>query len=208
MSNSLIEKHYSGKNAKKYNINRKGSVRTANTEKWFFEDDVLAHYLTTINSTLSIVDAPVGTGRFFHLYEKFSSVIGIDYSKDMLAESVIESNKFKKVNINLQQLNLIKHPVDEYDILVCFRLINLLPIEDALAVLENLLTNNTTGGMISIRDVDSSYSGEAILKNKIHMHSKDILQTHINNLGFNIKEHIFKNNGKPGRYCIYEITRE
>lgn len=209
MSNDLIKTFYSGKNAKNYNANRTAKSRTPSTAKWFFEDDVLANYLASMDKKLSIVDAPVGTGRFFHLYEQFPNIIGMDYSQDMLNEAAKESNTFKNINIDLQQINLIEEEVNEYDILVCFRLINLLPIDDALKVLENLLVNNTTGGMISIRDVEPSYDGEAILKNKIHMHDKEKLQTCIDELGFDItKEHVFADNGKPGRYCVYEIAKK
>lgn len=209
MKNRLIDTYYTGTNAINYNRNRSAANRTHHNDKWFWENDILQQYLDGQDHKFTILDAPVGTGRFFGLYDKFSSVVGVDYSVHMLAEAAKEQQTTKNKNITLLHMNMVEEgPSHTYNILVCFRLLNLLPICDAVQTLNNTLPKIDKGGLISVRDVGADYNGESILKEKIHMHSRETLHQTITDLGFLItKEHVYSQNRKPGRYCVYEIKR-
>lgn len=210
MSNDLIETFYSGEEARRYVASRTSTGSSSLTAKWRFEDSVVTQYLQNIDSGYTVVDAPVGTGRFFPMCKKFKGIVGLDYSSAMLVEAESARARSNHSNITLEQIDLINQvPNGQYDILLCCRLLNLLSLEDATAVLANVLPKINHGGLISIRDVESDYVGEPIIKNKIHMHDKQALQQCISNQGFTIvAEHVFETSGgKPGRYCFYEIVR-
>ncbi len=118
----LVDNHYAGENARTYDKDRSSSL------KWQFQHDTLQQYLQQLPLTsFSVVDAPVGTGRFLGLYNennRISSVAGLDYSEDML----LEAQKIKCEKASLVKYDLINTPIaTEYDILVMVRFLNLIP---------------------------------------------------------------------------------
>lgn len=194
----LVKDHYSGKNATQYNAGR------ASSSKWKFEEKILSDYLDKLDDTNTILDAPVGTGRFFHLYDRFT-VMGLDYSAAMLEEA----NQIKSSNIILKKYDLIKEQIDsEYDIFVGYRFFNLIPIEDVIRTLKNILPMIKVGGLFTLRDIDDLYDGPTFLENKIYLQNRIIIQNVINDLGFLIDNIHIRMDDRPGRYCVYEIKRK
>ncbi len=131
--------------------------------------------------------------------------MGLDYSDAMLEEA----NQIKTSNVVLKKHDLINDSIDtNYDILVCYRFFNLIPIRDVLSVLKNILPMIDDGGLINIRDIDDSYEGPIFLENKIYLQNRKQIQNSINELGFSIEnEHVY-NDKRQGRYCVYEICRK
>ena len=99
-------------------------------EMWGLENAWLANTLGGLDPKSSVLDLPVGTGRFMELYQKlcFDNVIGIDASVDML--SMAEKKK-EKYNHNIELMtgrsDAINFPDNTIDYILCFRLFHLLP---------------------------------------------------------------------------------
>jgi ubiquinone/menaquinone biosynthesis C-methylase UbiE len=56
--------------------------------KWKIEQEIIERLLSDLPRGSWVVDAPVGTGRFFHLYAKNDLIVrGIDISEDMLKKA-------------------------------------------------------------------------------------------------------------------------
>lgn len=73
---------YLGATARQYNINRD------HTEKWDREQAAIGGILATLARGSTLVDIPVGTGRFFELYARHGlRATGLDISPDMLEEA-------------------------------------------------------------------------------------------------------------------------
>ena len=195
----LVDKHYAGKNARTYDKDRSSSQR------WQFQHTTLQQYLQQIPLTsFSVIDAPVGTGRFLGLYnenDRISSVAGLDYSEDML----IEAQKIKCEKVSLVKYDLINTPITtEYDILVMVRFLSLMPTEQALQTLDNILPMISFGGLFTIRvDTDSKF-----FRNKIHIHPETIIDSHISKLNFDVEQKYLSSvDEKPGNGYIYQIKR-
>lgn len=195
----LVDKHYAGENARTYDKDRSSSRR------WQFQHSALQQYLQQLPlDSFTVIDAPVGTGRFFSLYnedDRISSVMGLDYSEDMLTEA----RKIKCEKVSLLKHDLINTPITtEYDILVMVRFLNLITTEQVIQTLENTLPKISFGAMFTLRvgtDKDFSYG-------KIYTHSKVLIESHISKLDFSIEyRHVEANDNKPGTSYMYQIRR-
>ncbi len=111
---------YSGSLAKKYDKNR------ARDAQWIFEDRAVDGFLSHISPGGSVLDVPVGTGRFLPLYRKYGlKATGIDASADMLAEA---ARKAKEIDyactLNVGDIRAIAAPDSAYDGVLCIRFLN------------------------------------------------------------------------------------
>jgi SAM-dependent methyltransferase len=123
---------------------------------WFKENKIVKRLLKKY-APISILDLPVGTGRFFELYQKLDTiktVIGIDISEDMLlyskqkAVNMCLDNKFILQKGDAEALNI--PPVE---CIICFRLAHLLPDDILTNVLANLAKTTTKYILFQIYDV-------------------------------------------------------
>jgi ubiquinone/menaquinone biosynthesis C-methylase UbiE len=74
---------YRGDIAKGYDERRASQI------KWKREHEIISDWLKRYEYGTTILDCPVGTGRFVHLYEKFGlCAMGIDISEDMLSQAM------------------------------------------------------------------------------------------------------------------------
>jgi ubiquinone/menaquinone biosynthesis C-methylase UbiE len=98
---------------------------------WDKEQNFINDYFSQSEKGSSVLDIPVGTGRFIDLYlKKEMKVIGIDISDDMLSEA---RNKFRdNENIKLEQGEVRFLPLNDasVDHVVCWRLVHLLNSND------------------------------------------------------------------------------
>lgn len=198
----LIDKFYMGSNAIDYDNKRTSS------DKWKFENQTAISYLEEFppSTSLTVLDAPVGTCRFIELYNtnsKIVSVTGLDYSSDML--DVASTKGCSK--LHLQQHDLINDKVTgRYDIILCYRLLNLIPLTEAIQVLKNVLPCVEIGGLITVRTINSStplHLGDRKYLQPIN----DIKQTFFQ-LGFTIRRvHLFVDKAN-GNYHIFDISRD
>ena len=78
----------------------------------------------------SILDAPVGTGRFFDLYTS-RRVVGIDLSDAMLHEAAGKAAAMSLADVTLLNASVTSLPFadSEFDLVLCWRLMHLLPPE-------------------------------------------------------------------------------
>src|SRR3990170_2451843 len=77
-----LAKTYTGEMAETYD-----SKRTL-SKKWQLEQDVVHRILESMPHGITLIDVPVGTGRFVELYHKLGiAASGVDISKDMIARA-------------------------------------------------------------------------------------------------------------------------
>lgn len=194
----IIDDYYSGDKVKTYEKGR------SQNPKWHFEKDTLLAVLQEHSQEiLTILDAPIGTGRFLENYAKLEAevqVTGLDYSDDMLRMAAAKAVNFK--------LNLLKHDIIRFsipmsaDLVVCYRFLNLIPLVNAVRTLKILLTSTKKYCLLAIRMVPDDYISELYIENKIYLHRRrDIIDT-LWGEGFEIvREHKF-DDSRDGQYTI------
>ena len=122
---------YTSKVASTYESDRKDE------EHWQFEHAFIENYFMG-NHVQSILDIPIGTGRFISLYPHGADIVGMDISPAMLVEA---RKKVGFNNSNLVRLiegdatNLHQLPAKSVEIIVCFRLLHLVQDEIRRAIL-------------------------------------------------------------------------
>lgn len=118
---------YVGATASRYETKRQ------NSPKWQMENTWFTTLLSTIN-VKTVLDAPVGTGRFLPTYRaRRMSVTGIDASPDMLTIA-------REKGIGHLILGDILDPdcAGTFDLVVCVRFLNWLDIQQMGKALSNL----------------------------------------------------------------------
>ena len=96
--------------------------------KWRFEQDAVQEFLTILKPG-TVLDAPVGTGRFAPIYKQLGiSATGLDISQDMLSQ--VEGMPTVCGDI-------LTHSGD-YDCVVCIRLLNWFNTDKLFQALENI----------------------------------------------------------------------
>lgn len=118
MKNSEIP--YDSNIAINYNKDRKDE------EHWEKENDFIRNFFMEKKFS-SILDIPIGTGRFIQFYPKTAHVLGIDISMPMLEETKKEIERLNACNIELKigDAENISEPRDSFDTIVCCRLFHL-----------------------------------------------------------------------------------
>ena len=189
---------YKKDKASNYEAVRKSS------SKWYFENSTLNRYIKTIDSEIAkIIDAPVGTGRFFQIYsDNFENIAitGLDLSNDMIKEA-----KKKKSELNPQFFlcDIVKNfPPISADLIVCYRFANLIHINDVYNLVNNFAMSTSKYLIFSIRLIEDKYVGEYLFENKIHLHKKLIFNSMMESFGYQKLANSHFVDSKPGEYCI------
>ena len=123
---------YHGEVATGYDAKRESQT------KWHEENRLMREFIKDLPAGTSVVDVPVGTGRFIPLYEELGfHVHGIDISEDMLREA---ARKAKSDTTYLRTGNAIEldAPDKSYDLAVCIRLFRWISSDEVIDVLEEL----------------------------------------------------------------------
>lgn len=96
---------------------------------WQIENDQVAK-LVARHPDARILDVPIGTGRFLHLYHGHS-VVGADLSEAMLDQARLRAREFPELNIALHEASIIALPLpaSSFDLVICWRMLHLLPPE-------------------------------------------------------------------------------
>jgi SAM-dependent methyltransferase len=137
----------SSRHAENYEAKRRGA-------RWTSEAEAFRRFYSRVKPR-TVLDCPVGTGRWLELYQdNGASVVGVDLSKDMLAQAD------KKVRpgaaVRLQQGDLLD-PLQAaslgsgYDLLVCTRFVHWLRAEDLPLLIRNLTTTGARSLIIGAR---------------------------------------------------------
>jgi ubiquinone/menaquinone biosynthesis C-methylase UbiE len=130
-----LQDRYRGSRARDYNRRRE---RTALYQR---EQDTIDGFLAQLPEGSSIVDVPVGTGRYLELYKKHNlAVTGLDVSEDMLAEAREEAATLSlDVALRREDIRHIAAPDGGFDTVLCMRFLNWLDT----AGLETVMTELT-----------------------------------------------------------------
>lgn len=97
-------------------------------EKWRNEQAIMQRVISDMRPGNTVLDAPLGTGRFVRYYLKQRlSVIGIDISEDMISEAAKEcARDFEEVmaiRADIRHIPLADSSVDD---VICFRFLGFL----------------------------------------------------------------------------------
>ena len=94
--------------------------------RWAAEAEAFERYYARINPR-KVLDLPVGTGRFFATYAtNGASVLGVDISKNMLAEAAKQIPPGANIRLERADVLDLKRPSQlgsGYDLIVCMRFI-------------------------------------------------------------------------------------
>jgi len=136
MESEQVRDKYTGQTASGYERKRSGS------KKWNNEQDaveLLLHKVIASQKVDTVLDIPVGTGRFIPLYNGLDlGVTGMDVSEDMISEAKKKANHsnfqmtFQKGDIlDLSTINA------DPDLIINIRLLNWFSLTEVSRVLEN-----------------------------------------------------------------------
>jgi ubiquinone/menaquinone biosynthesis C-methylase UbiE len=120
MDISKLSHRYTGNSARDYDKERVGE------KKWLAEEKIVKRFLAQLPEGSSVLDIPVGTGRFISLYKQFNfRATGIDVSRNMLDESKekLIAHSFK-MDLNQGSIFKIGFPEGYFDIVLCVRFLN------------------------------------------------------------------------------------
>lgn len=117
---------------------------------WWQEEAFIADYFAN-HKLRTVLDAPVGTGRFFQHYSEVEEVVGIDISGEMLKESSrkLADPRLAKVRLMRGDIFKLAFADNHFDITVCWRFAHLVP--------EKLLAN-------ALRELGRVTGGEILLQ--------------------------------------------
>ena len=190
-------KQYAGAKAKGYEAARRKQA------KWKWEDTTLRKVLARLGGEVqSVIDAPVGTGRFLGLYTV--PVVGYDASADMLGVA-----RTLHEGAALHKLDLVRTALPESaDLVVSVRFLNLLNTPDALKALGHLLASARKYALFTCRTANDSYRGPWRV-GRVYIHKRKAIADAIERHGFQIQvldSRIFPDN-VGGEYNLLLVRR-
>ncbi|MFA5000614.1 MAG: class I SAM-dependent methyltransferase [Candidatus Paceibacterota bacterium] len=98
---------------------------------WEREQDFVRDYFSRLDMGTTILDAPIGTGRFVDFFlEKNMTVMGADISADMLAKVRDKFKNNEKIKLFLGNVTSLPFPGNSIDYVICWRLVHLLNSKD------------------------------------------------------------------------------
>jgi ubiquinone/menaquinone biosynthesis C-methylase UbiE len=120
--------YYQGSVASEYDAKR------VTQKLWKAENDAVEEFLRGVAGT--VLDIPVGTGRYLDLYEKMGvKVLGRDVNEDMLAEA---RKKHPNADLAVADVLALDMADKSVETIVCVRLLNLLSEKEMQQALHEL----------------------------------------------------------------------
>jgi len=133
MSTTLAERtarKYHGKFAADYFAKRRTQIR------WAIENEAVETLLTGMAPGSTVLDVPVGEGRFLKLYKKLGlQATGIDISEDMLA---LAKQKRSATILRIGDASSLSFEDRSFDTVVCVRFLDLLDEKAMRAVMHEI----------------------------------------------------------------------
>ncbi|MCP5006194.1 MAG: class I SAM-dependent methyltransferase [Planctomycetes bacterium] len=154
---------YTGIFASKYN------ERRISEPIWDREQDAFKKCLRSLPDKTTIIDIPIGTGRFIEFYKELGfKAQGVDISKDMLreAQKTAEKASYHMEYIHGDALNLPQNE-SECDYVVCARLLNWVPFHVLVSMLKEFMRVSKKGMILQIR-VGTPLSIKEYFKNMVY----------------------------------------
>lgn len=120
-------------------------------EKWRREQEIISKWMMLQPPGISVLDCPVGTGRFLSLYaaQEFQ-VTGIDISPDMLAQA--RAKVPHGANITLREGSIFDLGDGEYEVSLAIRIMNLIERRDMQRALVELQRVTTSEIIFNLRE--------------------------------------------------------
>lgn len=119
---------YFGEKARVYD------AKNTETDKRRREEIALREFMKDASGT--VLDIPVGTGHFFHIYRVLDlNVIGMDVSNEMMDQA-----RMKAPEVDIRYGDIMQIPLSdsEVDIAVCIRLLSLIDTDEMILALKEL----------------------------------------------------------------------
>jgi Methyltransferase domain len=176
-------KKYRGKKAATYEAVRKKQLR------WKIENQTVEDMLQKENPS-KVLDMPVGTGRFFSVYEKCGiACVGVDVSEEMLA---LAGRRIKKMHASHPPVRVMigdacNLPAKdrEYPGVVCVRFLDLIDEDAMRKVVKELCRVALNFVILTIR-----LGSEYVPKSNTSEHDEKKFRTLIRAQGFEIVEDV------------------
>ena len=199
----IIGQYYIGQLAATY------EKRRSQNPKWKFEDDIMSAVLNQLRAEIqSIIDAPVGTGRFLKKYAELGNdihVTGFDYSIDMLD---LAASRQGGAKVDLIRQDIINYSIPmTADLVVCYRFLNLIHFEEVIKVLGHLFTATRKYSLLAIRTIDDEYLGETYIEDKIYLHRRSNIDRVIVDNDFIVDQRYEFKDQRAGQYSILLCRR-
>lgn len=166
-----LDTKYTGEVAESYLAKRQHS------KKWKLEETYVAELLPL--SCKTVLDVPVGTGRFAHLYEKRQyRVTGMDISNDMLKQCPSTIQEIVKKDIFKLTPNRL------WDLVVCVRFLNWLEEDKFRIALSKLAKASRQHILLSIAISEDNF----VKANGLHVHSESYFRFLVSHSGMKISD--------------------
>lgn len=138
-----LTRRYTGDTAQHYDARRSGSA------KWQAEQAIVERLLSRLAAGASLVDIPVGTGRFLRLYRQLGlAATGMDVSDDMLARA---REKHTDLPLRRGDIRAIDAADGAYDCALCIRFLNWIDTEPFEAVIRELARVSRRHVIVGVR---------------------------------------------------------
>lgn len=172
MGANKVGKRYRGKGATGYEAKRAGK------SKWDLENKGVETLLPDVKTVL---DVPVGTGRYHYLYEQLGiKATGVDTSPDMLAEA----GKKGMIPLHTGDIRSMHFEDKTFDAAVCMRLFAWFEPDEVLAALTEM-ARVADVLIVNIRTKD----GEAFCKsNSLWNHSREDFLSWVKAIGYQVDD--------------------
>ncbi len=136
--------HYRGDVADRYNDERVGDL------KWELEQQVMARLIGALPRGVSILDVPLGTGRYLPFYERGGHhVVGLDVSGDMMRQARLGTTLIGALIGDVTRIPLADRSVDY---VVSTRLMNWLPPDVFARAIAEIARVARQGVLLGIRE--------------------------------------------------------
>jgi SAM-dependent methyltransferase len=217
METDRLSRRYTDTVAEEYNQRRKHEA------KWEAEQSIVTNVLGKFAKGTTVLDVPVGTGRFLELYKQLGfHATGCDVSADML----VQCNKTAKESdygISLVRGSILNLGVRDtrFQLVVCIRFLNWVERRDfvnAIAELKRVASGRLVLGirhLVPVSDLGfSRLVGQTRMKfrrwrNKggLVFHKMEDVLTAFTQHGLSIEEkHIVEKRGDGTDYVIYVLS--
>ncbi|MCW2307980.1 methyltransferase domain-containing protein [Rhodobium gokarnense] len=174
MTTAKIEDRYYGSVVSEYDKAR------AKTERWWKEDAAVRKYLEK-HKTASVLDLPVGTGRFISAYKALEmKLTGIDVSDAMLdrAREFAEELDYHDGTFATGDALKPQPPEFECDVGVCMRFLNWMARPNAEMAFKNIAAASRQAMIFGVTFIDeSTFEGKdraRVERNLLNAHSKPV----------------------------------
>lgn len=172
-------------------------ARRATRTKWQREQEAVGQLLSRLPAGSSLLDVPVGTGRFIELYKAHGlAATGLDVSTDMLAEAARKAAPLGYAMPLWQgDIRRIDAPDASFDTVLCVRFLNWVDTPTLGSVLDELCRVSRRRLILSIRTYLPASAGQlwsppglgrwilqrawrvySALRSKLHVHRKTDVQ--------------------------------